>query len=61
MVILLDLPTSQEQSFILGYAKNATKKHPKQHQKAMWIALVSGSYHDFMRDIELETCMKKLD
>jgi hypothetical protein len=26
MVILnIDLPTSQEQSFILGYAKNATK------------------------------------
>jgi hypothetical protein len=28
-----DLPTSQEQSFILGYAKNATKKHPKQHHE----------------------------
>jgi hypothetical protein len=34
-----DLPTSQEQSFILGYAKQL--KHPKNTSwKAMWIALV---------------------
>jgi hypothetical protein len=29
-----DLPTSQEQSFILGYAKNATK-NPKQHHEKL--------------------------
>jgi hypothetical protein len=31
-----DLPTSQEQSFILGYAKNATKTPKTTSWKAMW-------------------------
>jgi hypothetical protein len=35
-----DLPTSQEQSFILGYAKTQLKTPKTTSWKAMWIALV---------------------